>query len=163
MNLSALLHVTLTPVPRLLSPADLPTLSAAVENKAALPITILKYNSLLDNAAGSLGVVHVTDTSNRDEVPSDVIRMRKVWPPPRDAFLELAPKSRVEVEIPLRTHKLQPGRKYDVFAKWNWQGLWEGNVDVALEATSKGGVAEGTWQSTTVEVKMDGFLEVDGK
>ena len=160
MYLSSLLIVTITPVNQLLGASDIPTLHATVQNTAQHPLTILTYNSLLDNAAGVLGIIHVTDTSTGEEVPSDVVQFRRVWPPPRDAFVEIAPDSTIEVDIPLRTHKLEAGKKYDVVAKWTWQGLWKGGVDAAMQALSTGGNAAEAGNGPTTEVKMEGVFEV---
>jgi len=160
MMLSQLLHVTLIPVTRLLGASDVPTLQATVQNTAPHPITVLTYNSLLDNKAGVLGIVHLTDCSTGEEVPSDVVQFRRVWPPSRDAFVEIAPNESVGVEIPLRTHKLEAGKKYDVTAKWAWQGLWKGKVDVAMEAFSSVDAVEGSHSSPPTEVKVEDAFEV---
>ncbi|ERF75063.1 hypothetical protein EPUS_04845 [Endocarpon pusillum Z07020] len=160
MYLSSFLIVTITPVNPLLGASDIPTLHATVQNTAQHPLTILTYNSLLDNAAGVLGIIHVTDTSTGEEVPSDVVQFQRVWPPPKDAFVEIAPDSQIEVDIPLRTHKLEAGKKYDVVAKWTWQGLWEGSVDAAMQVLSTGGTAAEAGNGATAEVKMDGVFEV---
>lgn len=159
MTLSDSLHVSLKPTERNPSPLDVPTLRATVQNAAPYPITILSYNSLLDRAAGALGIIHVIDTSSGQEVASDVVQFRKVWPPTRDAFVEIEPDAKVGVEIPLPTHKLETGKTYEVVAKWTWQGLWKGGVDVAMEACSKEDTAEGPWERATTEVKMDGTLQ----
>ena len=160
MNLSSLLQVILAPIAPLLLASDIPTLRVTVQNTASHPITILTYNGLLDKAAGVLGIIHVVDSSTRDEVAADVITFRKIWPPPRESFVEIAPNGNVEAEIPLRTHKLEAGKKYDVKAEWAWQGLWKGGVDTAMEACSTGDTTEGSWRSPTIEVNMDGSLEV---
>jgi hypothetical protein len=160
MMLSHLLHVTLIPVARLLAASDVPTLQATVQNTAPHSITVLTYNSLLDNGAGVLGIVHVIDCLTGKEVPSDVVQFRRVWPPGRDAFVELAPNESLKVEIPLRTHKLEAGKKYDITAQWAWQGLWKGTVDVAMEACSSGDAAEGSWNSPTTEAKIEDAFEV---
>jgi hypothetical protein len=160
MILSQLLHVTLIPVTRLLGASDVPTLQATVQNTAPHSITVLTYNSLLDNAAGVLGIFHLIDSSTGEEGPSDVVQFRKVWPPTRDAFAEIAPNESIKVEIPLRTHKLEAGKKYDVTARWAWQGLWKENVDVAMEQCSNVDTAEWSQNSPTTEVKVEGAFEV---
>jgi hypothetical protein len=160
MMLSQLLHITLIPVTRLLGASEVPTLQATVQNTAPHPITILTYNSLLDKAAGVLGIIHVTDSSTGQAVPSDVVQFRRVWPPTRDAFVEIAPNENLEVEIPLTTHKLEPGKKYDVTAQWAWLGLWKGNIDTAMEAYSKVDTAEGLPNCPTTEVKIEDAFEV---
>jgi hypothetical protein len=110
MNLSNFLLVTLIPVNRVLRPSDVPTLRTTVENTAQHPITTLNYNTLLDKAAGILGILHMVDSSAGKEASADVIKFRKVWPPTREAFVEIVPGAKFEVDIPLRTHKLEPGR-----------------------------------------------------
>jgi hypothetical protein len=163
MNLSSFLHVILAPVAPLLRASDTATLRATVHNTAPHPITILTYNGLLDKAAGVLGIIHVTDSSTGEEVHADEVKFRKVWPPTRESFVEMAPDGKVEVEIPLRGHKLEAGKKYDVKAKWAWQSLREGGIDAAVEASSAGDNAEGSSRSPTIEVVMEGRLEVDKK
>ncbi len=159
MNLSNLLPVTLTPIKQLLGPSDIPALQASVQSVAPFPITILTYNSVLDKAAGVLGIIHVEDSSTGQEASSEVVQFRRVWPPPRDAFVQIAPNDRIEVEIPLRTHTLEQGKRYDVVAKWAWQGLWKGEPNHAMEACSAGDTTEGLWNGPTTEVQMEGAFE----
>ena len=161
MNLSSFLHVILAPVSPLLRASDIPTLRATVHNTAPHPITILTYNGLLDRAAGVLGIIKLIDSSSGAEISGDVVKLRKVWPPTRESFVELAPDGKVEVKIPLGTHKTEAGKKYNVKAEWAWQGLWEGGVDAAVEACSSGDTAEDSWRSPTIEVSMQGQLQVD--
>ena len=165
-NLRNLLRVTFTPVKRLLGASDIPTLHAVVQNTAPYSISILIYNSLLERAAGALGLVHLIDSSTGKEAPSDVVQFRRVWPPPRDAFVEIGPNDTVEVNIPLRTHKLEAGKSYDVVAKWDWQGLWRGGVDSAAEACSRndteGNATDWSRSGATTEAKMGGAFETEG-
>lgn len=160
INLSTFLHITLKRAEEVLSASDTPKLHATVQNTAPHPITILTYNGLLDKAAGVLGIIHVIDSITGDEVPCDTVQFQRVWPPPRDAFVEVASNDKLEVEIPLRTHQLKADKKYHVVAKWTWQGLWKGGVDVALKACSNGDIAAGSWNGPTTEVQMQGTLEL---
>jgi hypothetical protein len=161
MDLANFIHVTLTPVQQVLRASDIPTLHATVRNTVSHPIAILTYNSLLDKAAGVLDIIHVIESSTGNEAVSDVVQFQRVWPPTQEAFVEIAPNDKIEVTIPLRTHKLEQGKKYDVMAKWAWQGLWKGGVDVGLEACSKGDTAAGSWNGPTTEVQMQGNLELE--
>jgi hypothetical protein len=160
MDLANFLHVTIAPVQQVLRASDIPTLRATVQNTAPHPITILAYNSLLDKAAGVLDIVHVIDSSTGNEVVFDMVQFQRVWPPTQEAFVEIAPNDKIEVTIPLRTHNLEEGKKYDVMAKGQWQGLWKGGVDVALEACSKSDTAAGSWNGPTTEVQMQGKFEL---
>lgn len=160
MNLATFLHVTLLPVEGVIGASDVPTLRATVQNRATHQITVLTYNGLLDKAAKALGIIHVIDNSTGKELPSDPIQFRRVWPPPRDAFVEIAPHDSVEVHIPLTAHKLDAGKEYEVVAKWAWQGLWEGGVDTAMEACSKAESTEGLREGLVNQVKMEGTFVV---
>lgn len=161
INLSNFLHITLKRAEAVLGASEIPRLHATVQNTAPHPITILTYNGLLDKAAGLLGIIHVIDDSTGDETPSDKVQFQRLWPPPRDAFVEVASNDKVEVEIPLRTHQLKADTKYQVVAKWAWQGLWKGGVDVALEACSNNGdTAAGSGNGPTTEVQIQGSFEL---
>jgi hypothetical protein len=159
--LSSGLEIILKPVKQHSGPSGIPTLRAAVRNTNSHPVTILTYNSVLDKAAGVSGIIHVIDRSTGDEVPFDMVHFRRVWPPPRTAFVEIAPNDAVEVEIPLSTHKLEASREYDAVARWAWRGLWKGGADVTMDAFSKGDNMEGSWSNSTLEIKMEGTLEVE--
>lgn len=159
INLSSFLHITLKRAEGIPAASDVPTLQVAVQNTAPFPITILTYNGLLDKAAGVLGIIHVIDGSTGDEVPSEKVQFQRVWPPPRDAFIEVAPNDRTEVEIPLRTHQLKADKKYQVVAKWTWQGLWKGGVDMAMKACSTGDTTSTTWDGHTTEAQVQGNYE----
>lgn len=161
MKLSNLLEVILTPAKRVLDASDIPTLRATVQNTAPYPITILTYNTLLDKAAGVLGIIHLIDRATGKEAAFDVVKFQRVWPPSQDAFIEIAPNDRRAVEITMRTHKLEAGKKFDVVASWAWQGLWKGGVDIAMEACSAGHTAAGLCNGPTTEVKIDSAFEFD--
>lgn len=160
MTLSTVLCVTLIPVKHLLEASDIPTLRAAVHNAAPYPITILTYNSLLDKAAGVLGIIHVIDSSTENEATSDVAQFRRVWPPSQDAFVEIAPNDTLEVVIPLRTHKVEGGKKYDVRAKWEWQGIWKGGLDEVMKACLEDDTTAGSWNGPSTELRVEGAFEV---
>jgi hypothetical protein len=161
MNLSNLLHIALSRLYQAPGASGIPTLRARVQNTASHPITILTYNGLLDSAAGVSGIIHVMDSSTGKEVPCDIVQFQRVWPPTRGAFIEMAPNETTVFEIPMSTHRLEAGKKYDVVAKWAWHGLWEGGVDVAMEACSNSDTAGRLWDGPTTEVNMQGIFEIE--
>lgn len=141
MGLSDSLSVEFKPSTTLLDASETPVLHATLKNTASHPITALRYNCILDDAAGVLGIFTVTNASNGGEVPSDVIRFQRVWPPAKNALLEIVPGKEIEFDIALRTHKLDPNSKYNVVARWEWQGLWKDDAETVMEAYTKEGEA----------------------
>lgn len=99
---------------------DIPkvVLQAHVTNPASVPLTVLRWNSILDPQAGLLGTVSLRnhDTAKEVEVPS--IMVNRQMPPPKEEYVRIEAGGSVsnEVKIALVTDMLEDGVEYDVLA-----------------------------------------------
>jgi hypothetical protein len=138
-----------------------PTLLVTATNlHDSTSMTLLKWDSPFDDKALLLGVFGIKDAKTGELLPNLNMKIRRVTPPPRDAFLEIGPRSAITKEIVLSepSSKLEKGAEYDVQAKGKWKAVWHASVkDIGDENLKKmgGGTGVMTWnfESDAVRVK----------
>jgi hypothetical protein len=138
-----------------------PTLLVTATNlHDSTSLTLLKWDSPFDDKALLLGVFNIKDAKTGELLPNVNMKIRRVTPPPRDAFLEIEPRSAITKEIVLSEpgSKLEKGAEYDVQAKGKWKAVWHASVkEVGDENLKKmgGGTGVMTWdfESDAVRVK----------
>ncbi|KAG6007134.1 hypothetical protein E4U21_006318 [Claviceps maximensis] len=74
---------------------------AVVTNLNCFPVTVVSYDSPLDTLAFKLGLLSVTPRGSSSPLPLPVIEVRRIWPPPADALVTIAPGQSVVNEIVL--------------------------------------------------------------
>ena len=155
MDLHSLLQVTISPVTSTLQPNDLLELRVTVRSTASHGITLLKWNSPLDERAGKLGIFSARDTTDGTLLEGDKIMASRKLPPTADDLVCIEPGSEAQNQVALLPLAFQKGRKYDVQGKWRWMSAWHGNVETSLKLIEKPEVTssqECQTNVTTVEI-----------
>lgn len=123
---------------------------------ADTPITVLTWNTPLDESPVILGVFEIHDRETGDLLPIDVIQFMRQLPPLPEHLVEIQPKGTVTAHVSLKDANLSPGHTYTIQAKGWWQSVWrmpkEEVVSKYLEDQS--GAISGDFLSNTVEVKQ---------
>lgn len=106
-----------------------------------------------------LGIFQFTDPSTKAELPLVGLKINRVLPPPRDAFLEIEPRHAITKEIVLDNLglKLEKGKEYDVKAKGRWKAVWHASVlDVGDKNLKNmgGGTGVMTWDFETDSIRF---------
>lgn len=153
------LHVSLSQASK--SP---PTVSIKVTNNSPSPVTILSWDSPLDQLAFSLGVFRITPSDASEPLNIDRIMVNRKMPPSDDSLISLAPgESRenqvVFKEMLLPIDKLK-GKKSKVEVQGRWMGVWPVSRDeLSKEAIEKGahggGAVAGTFASDSIDIEVD--------
>ncbi|KAL9106349.1 MAG: hypothetical protein Q9227_008618 [Pyrenula ochraceoflavens] len=155
MDLSSLLHVAISPVISTLQPNDPLELRVTVRNAATHGITLLKWNSPLDERAGKLGIFSARDIVDGTLLEGDVIMANRKLPPTREDLVCIEPGSEIEGQIKLLPLSFQKGRKYQVQGKWRWMSAWRGGLDNSLELVEKPEVTNSAeCKTNVVEVEI---------
>lgn len=112
----------------------------SVHNLAEIPLTLLRWGTPLEPAAGVLGVFEVRSLDSNDgndEGPilhMDTIKVSRKLPPTVDELVEVPAGGAVEAVATLPPLQLPAGREYAVVARGRWQAVWEGRIgDVTPE------------------------------
>lgn len=138
--------------------------SIRVTNNSPKPVTILTWESPLDELALPLGLLSITpsDASGPLEIP--IIMVSRKLPPDEKSLVSLAPGESRENQVEIREVLVPPeklkGRKSTVQIKGRWMAVWpkpRGEVsDEAIEKmTHGGGAVAGTYTSDGVEIEVD--------
>ncbi|KAF2838351.1 hypothetical protein M501DRAFT_936348 [Patellaria atrata CBS 101060] len=139
-----------------------PTLRATVRNNHSKILTILTWDTPLDEKAAILGVFRVTEKSSGDEVEMGGIKINRLLPPPRDAFVELSPgaESSKDFELKEPLWPMEKGHRYYIKAVGDWKAVWEARVgdltdgDFKDMAASERAIKIETYESEPIEVEI---------
>lgn len=153
------LHVSLSQASK--SP---PTVSIKVTNNSPSPVTILSWESPLDEIALSLGLFSITPSGASEPLEIDRVMVSRKTPPSDDSLISLGPGESRENKVVLReilvpAEKLK-GKKSTVEVKGRWMGVWpKSRGELSNEAIEKGahggGAVAGTFASDRIEIEVD--------
>lgn len=154
------LHVSLSQA----SSKSPPAVSIKVTNNSPSPVTILSWESPLDQLALPLGLVSITPAGASQPLEIDRVMVSRKFPPSDDSLVSLAPGESRENEVVLReqlvpAEKLK-GKKSTVEVRGRWMGVWPKlRADLSSEAIEKGahggGAVAGTFASDSIEIEVD--------
>ncbi|QDS76193.1 hypothetical protein FKW77_008219 [Venturia effusa] len=129
-----------------------PTLLVTATNlHGSTSITLLKWDTPFDDKALLLGIFNIKDLNSGATLPNLNMKINRVTPPPRDAFLEIEPRSAITKELVLSElpgAKLEKDTEYEIQAKGKWKAVWHASVkDIDNEQLKKmgGGTGVMTW------------------
>ncbi|KAA8649564.1 hypothetical protein EYZ11_011406 [Aspergillus tanneri] len=123
-SLTTPLAVALSPPVQAFSQRAIP-INVSIHNGAAVPVTIINWNTPLDPRAAVLGVFEVRDTTTNDAVPLDTIKISRPLPPSSDELVEIPAGQSVETVVNLPSGRLVSGKEYTVQAKGIWHAVWQ--------------------------------------
>jgi hypothetical protein len=138
-----------------------PTIIATVTNlHDSTTVTLLTWDTPFDEKALLLGLFEIRDVEHGHTIPSPGLKLNRKLPPPKEAFLEIAPRHAIAKEIVLEGAgvQLEKGSKYEVRAKGKWKAVWQASVaDIGYGNLQKMGGGTGVvsfgFDSNTVSVK----------
>ncbi|KAK2601990.1 hypothetical protein QQS21_004416 [Conoideocrella luteorostrata] len=115
-----------------------PAIQVSVTNRNAYPVTVLSYDSPLDSMALRLGLISITPEGSEKPLHLPELQVRRMWPPPSDALIEIAPGKSAAIDI------IIGGRGFDeeilrsvsrasLTLAGTWQAVW---------AKEKGSIAD---------------------
>ncbi|KAL8291211.1 hypothetical protein RB597_005471 [Gaeumannomyces tritici] len=147
------------------SAASPPTLAVKVVNGNDVPVTVLTWDSPLDPAALSLGLVRVTPAGAAAPLELPTLMFRRIMPPAPEQLVTIEPGAAVEREIVLRDEVVPADKLFGsggsparVALKGRWACVWvkrrDDISDESLDRTSGADDAfEGEFESNEIEVK----------
>ncbi|PTB69174.1 hypothetical protein BBK36DRAFT_1193449 [Trichoderma citrinoviride] len=116
------------------------TITSTVFNDNEYPVTILLYNSPLDTAAPTIGLLTITPDGAAQPLDLPRIQLRREWPPKPESLIQVEPGKSHSAEIVLRdfiTSQLE--KKASVVLKGKWDMVWSRQKeDVTVEMLEKG-------------------------
>ncbi|EQB44517.1 hypothetical protein CGLO_16737 [Colletotrichum gloeosporioides Cg-14] len=141
-------------------------ISVSVKNASPdTPVTILKWNSPLDEAALGLGLVSITPAEASEPIRMDAVKLTRKMPPGADSLVTLLPGESVSNVIELREPRVPEdvwkAGKAKVMMRGKWMAVWPGlNTKELLQQPQKlqsvgagaGGSLTGDWKTETVEI-----------
>ncbi|POS73355.1 hypothetical protein DHEL01_v208264 [Diaporthe helianthi] len=152
------LHVSLSQTSK--SP---PTVSIKVTNNSPSPVTILSWESPLDQLALSLGLFSITPSGASEPLEIDRVMVSRKTPPSDGSLISLGPGESRENQVVLKEilvpiEKLK-GKKSTVEVKGRWMGVWpKPRGELSSEAIEKGahggGAVAGTFASDSIEIEV---------
>lgn len=114
-------------------------------------LTLLKWDTPFDDKALLLGVFNIKNVKTGETLPNLNMMINRKTPPPRDAFLEIEPRSAITKELVLSAlpgATLEKDAEYEIQAKGRWKAVWYASVkDIGDENLKKmgGGTGVMTW------------------
>lgn len=123
---------------------------------ADTPVTVLTWNTPLDESAVILGVFEIHDRETGDLLPIDTINFMRQLPPLPEHLVEIQPKGTTTAHAVLKDVNLSPGHTYSIQAKGWWQSVWRMAKDEVISKylEDQSGAISGDILSNTVEVKQ---------
>lgn len=109
-----------------------PVLKVHVENKSKTsPLTILAWNTPLDNNAVALGMFSFKEQTSQQYLPCRNIKLNRNTPPPDSAYIEIAAGATYDVdyEVSPPDVELERGGEYEIKATGVWGGVWKGTKE----------------------------------
>jgi hypothetical protein len=139
-----------------------PTLLVTATNlHDSTSMTLLKWDTPFDDKALLLGIFDIKNVKSGEMLPNLNMKLNRITPPPRDAFIEIEPRNAITKEIVLSEPgaKLEKDAEYDIQAKGKWKAVWHASVkDIGDENLKKmgGGTGVMTWdfESNVVRLKV---------
>jgi len=146
------LQVQLTPGP------ENKTIACTIRNTdPEHTISFLTWDTPFDPTAANTGVLALKDAETDADIPSPGMKINRKMPPPRDALVEIAPKSSAERELNLSSPWIPTdGKKYQVAVHGTWRAVWQKPAtqvsDEELAALKGDEAMQGGFDSGSVEM-----------
>jgi hypothetical protein len=108
-----------------------PTIIATVTNlHESTTVTLLTWDTPFDEKALLLGLFTIKDIEHDHTIPSPGLKLNRKLPPPKEAFLEIAPRHAIAKEIVLEGPgaQLEKGARYEIQSKGRWKAVWQASV-----------------------------------
>ncbi|KAM0265714.1 hypothetical protein ACHAQJ_000148 [Trichoderma viride] len=106
------------------------TITSTVVNDNRHAVTILLYNSPLDTAAPTIGLLAITPDGAPEPLDLPKLQLRREWPPSPDSLIQLGPGASQTAEIVLQDFiTSQITKKASVFLKGHWDMVWNKQKD----------------------------------
>jgi hypothetical protein len=105
-------------------------ITSTVVNDNEHPVTILLYNSPLDTAAPTIGLLTITPDGALGPLDLPKLQLRREWPPSPDSLIQLEPGASQAAEIVLKDFiTSQITKKASVVLKGHWDMVWNRQKD----------------------------------
>jgi hypothetical protein len=108
-----------------------PTIIATVTNlHESTTVTLLIWDTPFDEKALLLGLFTIKDIEHGHTLPSPGLKLNRKLPPPKEAFLEIAPRHAIAKEIVLEGPgaQIEEGARYEIQATGKWKAVWHASV-----------------------------------
>lgn len=106
------------------------TITSTVVNDNEHTVTFLVYNSPLDTAAPSIGLLTITPDGASEPLDLPKLQIQRQWPPSPESLIQLEPGASQTADIVLKdfvTSKLT--KKASVTLKGRWDMVWNKQKD----------------------------------
>lgn len=136
------------------------TIKVSVHNQhPSQTYSLLVWDTPLDPQAMNMGALTLEDVETDGSVPGPDMKVNRLLPPPRDALIEIPPKSACSRDIALTSPWIPTdGKLYRVQVQGRWKAVWAKSVaqitDEELAAMTGDGVVSGEIQSGTHELQL---------
>ncbi|KAG5928153.1 hypothetical protein E4U53_002738 [Claviceps sorghi] len=145
--------------------ASPPAIQAIVTNKNSFSVTVVTYDSPLDNLALKLGLVSITPEGSSSPIPLPVFQARRMWPPPADSLVTIAAGGSAVSDIDMGgldfdEELLESGSRASVTLVGKWHAVWPTGKD-SVENFNLGGVDpvtdvySGSFASKSLAISID--------
>ncbi|KAM5477899.1 hypothetical protein McanCB56680_006869 [Microsporum canis] len=150
------LEISISPVREVVPKDQQLELKVAVQNTAESQVTVLKWNTVFDTLAPSLGVFELRDLTASADVEQNIMMVRRQMPAKESDLVELGPKQSVETTVTFQNLELTSGHKYSARANGFWQTVWKmPKSDVVTGHLDLSGGMNGDFASNTVEFSQE--------
>ncbi|KAH0492922.1 hypothetical protein TgHK011_007849 [Trichoderma gracile] len=106
------------------------TITSTVFNGNAYPVTVLLYNSPLDTAAPTIGLLTITPDGSAQPIELPRIELRREWPPRPESLVQIGPGESQSADIVLKEFiTAQLEKKASVVLKGKWDMVWSRQKD----------------------------------
>lgn len=141
-----------------------PAVAIKVTNKSPKPVTILTWESPLDELALQLGLLTLTPASSSTSLDLPSIKVSRKLPPGDESLASLAPGESVEnhvvfKELLVPVEKMK-GTKTKVALKGQWKKVWLKERSQLTQAEieqfgTEGGAVVGDYEAEAIEVEVE--------
>ncbi|KAM4062353.1 hypothetical protein HRG_011144 [Hirsutella rhossiliensis] len=104
-----------------------PTVRATVTNKNYFPVTIVAYQSPLDQLALQLGMLSITPAGSKTPLELRVVKVKRVWPPPEGSLIVIQPGASATNDMVIQEPTVpmdKLDRKATVVFSGDWIAVW---------------------------------------
>ncbi|KAI8634477.1 hypothetical protein F5Y19DRAFT_212722 [Xylariaceae sp. FL1651] len=138
-----------------------PQLTVGVTNTHSSPTTVFTWNSPLDPLAVQLGLLFLTPEGSESPIDIPTIQVRRLMPPPDDAYVTIEPGQTEERELVLKKPVIPldtlQGR-VKVVCKGEWRSVWPSKKeDMSAESLKHAwsdDALKGSFESEPVEIEL---------
>ncbi|KAG5928527.1 hypothetical protein E4U42_000510 [Claviceps africana] len=109
--------------------ASPPAIRAIVTNNNSFPVTVVTYDSPLDNLALKLGLLSITLEGSSSPLPLPIVGARRIWPPPPESLVTIAAGESAATDIDMGGPKFgvelfESSSRASVTLVGNWHAVW---------------------------------------